>query len=465
MKNVRVLLPAILPAFFFALSFSLLFVISLVLSFVSAPAIGATDSGAPLLTLDDAVRIALTDNHRVQSAALEVNQVQERVAAIKTRRYPKLELIGGVKEHLSEQTYTFDQGTWDPNSPIGPIPPYDVRITSQEDNTGYVSFGVAQPLSQLYGLSLRIAEGEVIAERARERVRLTQQEMARLVKREYFEIGRINGDLHSIDQSIEFYASLATLVGNYVSQQVALEYELLDVEARLARRKLEGNRRLDELQTARERLNALLARPLHTPFRIQHLPDPQSINFDTAQSIRHALAQRPDVAETALHIKQAELSYDVKKSEYIPDVELRLRYAKLYDVNLIPDNEAYIALHAKWEIFDWGRKRDQLAGKRSAIHQAQQRSAEVYDRVQIEVRNSLRKLHTSQQSVGVAEQAQRAYRDKVRVLLNRYRQQAALLQDLLEAETELERANSEYNRAVLSVWAALADYEKAIGAH
>ena len=47
--------------------------------------------------------------------------------------------------------------------------------------------------------------------------------------------------------------------------------------------------------------------------------------------------------------------------------------------------------------------------------------------------------------------------------MNQYREQSALLKDVLDAESELARANAEYNRAVLGVWQSQAEFNRAMG--
>ncbi|WP_282073413.1 TolC family protein, partial [Janibacter hoylei] len=75
----------------------------------------------------------------------------------------------------------------------------------------------------------------------------------------------------------------------------------------------------DEMATAKERLNALMDRDIETPFNIQSLPNPYHLAFDVETSLGLAFEQRPDLEESELSIERAEYSYDVKKSEYIPD--------------------------------------------------------------------------------------------------------------------------------------------------
>ncbi|USD19823.1 TolC family protein [Microbulbifer sp. CnH-101-E] len=427
--------------------------------------IGAAWSSAPepVLPLNDAVQTAIRTNLRVQGAALEVDEAGDMVEALKTRRYPRLELNAAINHNLTTQSYTFPEGSLVPDSEIGPIPPNNVEITTEQGTTEIVSFSARQPLTRLYTIALEICEGYVTTAMAVQKVRWTQQDVAFLVKLQYFEVGRIIGDLQAIDESILFLSSLSDLVRNYVDQQVALEYELLDVRARLAQRQLERQRRIDEMITAKERLNALLGRDVETPFSVEHLPVPHQVVYDTDASLVLAFDQRPDFIESLLAIEKAEYSYDVKKSEYIPDIDFHFSYLKLFNVSLVPDAEVIVALDLRWEIFDWGRKRDELASRASKIAGAEVRVGELRGQIEVEVRDSLRKLRTAQESVAVARELQAAYREKLRVMINRYREQTTLLTNVLETETQLDRANSDYNKAVLSVWRALAEYERAVG--
>ena len=300
---------------------------------------------------------------------------------------------------------------------------------------------------------------------AEEMVRLTQQDLVRIVKQQYFDLIQTQSDLATTKDSILFYVSLNELVLNYVAQQVSLEYELLEVDARLARRQLDASAQQHRLDTQRERMNDLLARDLNTPFTVQELPEPGVHPTDPQNAVATALSQRPDIKESKLKVKDAELGYDIKKAEYIPNLDLRIRYAKLYDYELIPDTHAYVGLHAKWEFYDWGRKKKELASKTSMIHQAANSARETENRVVIDVHKSFRAIDQAEGSVRVAMLSQAASRDKLRVLMNQYEQQSILLQDVLDAETELDRANNEYTRAVLSVWNAQAELDHAIGAN
>ena len=134
---------------------------------------------AQLLTLDESLNIALANNLAVANAQLEVAAAGDEVDALRTRRYPQLDLRGGVSDNLKDQDYTFEAGVWGDFPMIGEVPSQDITISSASGTTRFLSADLTQPLSQQYRLALSIEQGEVKEDMAQEKVRLTQQDLVR----------------------------------------------------------------------------------------------------------------------------------------------------------------------------------------------------------------------------------------------------------------------------------------------
>jgi outer membrane protein TolC len=83
--------------------------------------------------------------------------------------------------------------------------------------------------------------------------------------------------------------------------------------------------------------------------------------------------------------------------------------------------------------------------------------------VVLDVKRRLRKLREAEELLKVTEMSREAAREKARITMNQYRQQAVLLKDLLEAQAGLAHANDQYQQALLGLWTAKADFEKALG--
>jgi outer membrane protein TolC len=283
------------------------------------------------------------------------------------------------------------------------------------------------------------------------------------VKQAYYDILKTQSSLRAAEESIAYYTELDREVAENYRQKTVLEYQLLEVESRLARARHDALQQRNRLATEQEKLNKLLGRDVAERFSVSDLgvdlvPIPDRVQAETA-----AVAQRPEVSEAALKLQHARYGYKIKKAEYLPDVDLSLRHTRLYNTEFIPDEESSIGLTARWEFYDWGRKSQDLSQKNYAIRQARNQLREVEDQVLIEVNTRIRELQDALDLVKVTELTERATRGKARVLLNQYRQRAALLDDVLKAESEWSDAVSENQHARLSVRNAQAGLQKAMG--
>jgi len=219
----------------------------------------------------------------------------------------------------------------------------------------------------------------------------------------------------------------------------------------------------NDLATKKEQLNDLLGRDVRTDFHLNPILDVSGFPADLESARNRALEQRPEIREARLKIKQAEVDRRLKKSEYIPDVSAGFIYVGFRNFDdIVPKNLANAGLAIKWEVFDWGRKRDELPEKDKTIRQAQERLREAEDRVLIDVSDKFRKLQQTRQALVVAQLAEQTAQETLRINTNKYKLTAALLSDVLQSQSTLAEANHQYQQALLGYWTAWAEFEKAL---
>jgi outer membrane protein TolC len=116
-----------------------------------------------------------------------------------------------------------------------------------------------------------------------------------------------------------------------------------------------------------------------------------------------------------------------------------------------------------WEVFDWGRKKRELAEKEKTIEQTNNSLREAENGVLVEVGAKFRELQQTRQALRVAQLRQETARENMRVSLNKYKAEAVLLSDVLQTQATQADADYQYQQALLAFWTARADYEKTIG--
>ena len=444
-------------------------VIGIILSIIActialpAPAVENEHHVPETLTIDQALAIALQNNLTVENAVLGVNKAGDAVKAAKTRLYPEFNIGSYESYHLTNEAFTFKKGAFGDFPIIGPIPAENTKISTTPDFTTFLNASVAQPITQLYELSLYVKQRKVEQSLFEQELRAKQQDVAEYVKKEYYNILKSESSLAAESEKIIFLRELYELVNRYVSVGRALESESLEVKARLGKAEYNEFKYKNEMATEKEKLNKLLGRDIDTDFTVTPVAGAQPVVINPEEAGEIAVEQRPEVNAAELGIKFAENEVDIKKSKYIPEVGVQFQYTANFDVELLPENTSTVALYAKWEFFDWGRRQDEIAEKKKAVKQAQNRLDESKSDVLIDVNSKIRKLEESAALIDVAEMEQAAARERLRVTFNKYKVESAILQEVLEAESSLDEKNKDYQQAVLEYWNSRAELEKAMG--
>ncbi len=417
-----------------------------------------------VLTLEQAVALALENNRPLRISALEVEQMGEKLGALRTRRLPEFQVSVLASSLLTPLNFQFKQGVFGKNYPgIGDIPAHDTEITTPRRFNAYMNNSIRQPLSQLYKISLGLRMQELTRDIGREDLRAKRHAVRNQVTRVYYAIAQTQSALDASTQAVQFYQELERVTDQFLLQQVVLKADSLDVKMRLAREKLEHVKLQDQLETQQERLNQVLGRDLGRRFRVALTEAPSLVELDLNTAQARALEQRPEIRQAQLRQKQAEYDRRQKKAEWIPDLSLAVQQVSFPNVEMLPRNVLAAGVYLSWEPFDWGRKRHELAEKSKALEQTDAALHEAESLVLLEVNEQFRNLQESAASLTVAQLAVDTAKERLRVTNDGYRVQAVRLDRVLETQTGLSTAESQYQLALSRHWTAKADLAKAVG--
>ena len=346
---------------------------------------------------------------------------------------------------------------------LGPVPAKDVEVTAPRRPAFFINGSVFQPITQQYRLSLIDRKIEVGRQIADQQLRGKRLEIANNVKKAYYSLLQSQSALQSVEEELKLYQELDRVTDQYLVQQVALKADSLEVKTRVQRIVYDAITLRDELEDEKEKLNTLLGRDISSDFRVTLMPEPTGFETDLTAAREEALAQRPELREAKLKVDAAEYDRRIKKSEYIPDLSVGVRYASIQNVKLLPDNILQAGFLLTWEPFDWGRKKREMDENAKTAVQARSGLRETQDNVLVQVGDQFRKLRQSRQLLVAARLAQETARENVRVLNARYSAQENLFKDVLQAQSSLAESDHHYQQALLSFWTAKADFERAVG--
>lgn len=412
-----------------------------------------------ILSLDDALKLSLQDNRSIQNAVLQVKRSDADVGAAKAQRLPVLDVQVLAGRTLSPVRITVPGGSLGEFESTGPIPSRDTVVEVPTGTSGLVSASVAQPLSQLYKVGLGVKSNELSRDIDREKLRAEKASVANEVKRLYYTLVQTQSALQAAEEQVKTYRELDRVLGEYVARETALPADRLDVQAKLRAEDYKALSLRNALATGKEQLNSLLGRDLDHDFSLSAIPEASFEDVELAVAVGRALERRPELRQARLQVDQADTGRRLKRAEYIPDVSVAVTYLTFTSVHL---NVAQVGMQLKWQPFDFGRGKE-LAASTLQLEQAKLGVRETESQVRIDVASRVRKLQEARELLEAQGIARESAREKLRVTTKRYETEAALLKDALQAQAALGDANAQYDEAMLGVWTARSDLEKALG--
>ncbi len=223
--------------------------------------------------------------------------------------------------------------------------------------------------------------------------------------------------------------------------------------------------------TAQARLNTLLgfsaAAKIDYVGRLAHVP----FNRTLEQCLETAYRQRPDLYMAAKSVEIAEKDQKVAQSDYYPQVEA---YYNINQQGNTPDLQRKgnyssrsstweVGARATWNVFQWGTTyyADKSAGwlVTRMRHEEEKLKLDVgYD-----IKSRLLSLREAEKRITVAEKGVREAREAYEAALARYQEQVGTNFDVLDASSNLTRAQSSLTGSRADYLTALSQLYTAMG--
>src|SRR5271157_2829839 len=345
----------------------------------------------PLLTLDDAVSIALTNNRLVKNSVLEAQKYDFQVSTPRSRRLPHFQFAALGGEFLQPFDFTFSKGVFGTYPGVGPIPSTNAKVHTPAQLTAYLTGGMDMPLSQQYKIGLGIHATELGRDIAKEDVRTERQKIAAEVRNAFFELVATQAAVDAAREGVRTLEETQRVTQRYIAEKTVLKGDALEVDARLARAQYDLSVAENGLATQREHLNQLLARDLETPFRVDFIPEEGTTTLSLEEARQQASQSRPEIRQAHLKEKQADYDRRLAKAEYIPDFGIAVSYMGIQNVQVLPTNVGVAGFALTWEPYDWGRRHNRVREKSNTLAQAHNGAQEAESQIGVEVAAKYRK--------------------------------------------------------------------------
>ena len=350
---------------------------------------------------------------------------------------------------------------------VPPDPEFEFEELPRFGSSGHHgehTIGVSQrfefPLKWWY----RLQAGRQHAEAAR----LTVFEMARL---DLVLRARTAYDRIALNEDLLQHARQDLHLAQNILRQAHIRFEAGDVpELDVLRASVEvgraSNRKRaaqNELSVARAELNALLARPLKTPFSLADSLAFQPVEADLDQLNEAALRQRPDLAGAELQLKALQSRQAAATAAFWPDLNAGLALQQRHGGH--GEDSWLFRIGLEVPLWAFLHQRGERARARAEAVRARAERDELRNRILLETKGAFLDLETAAEQVALFEDrilpgAERAFE----VASRSYDEGKSTYLELLEARRLRIETRVEYAHALFDYGAADAALERAVGA-
>jgi outer membrane protein TolC len=416
------------------------------------------------LTLDASVDMALK-NSVVLNIAKEGSKgatAQKREAI--TNFLPRFSTSYSYTR-LNEEPFSKFQGL--PPGPLYSLNGMEIAAGTKDNYNWAIE--VKQPLFAGGAILANYQASSIGEDAARLEETARYQDVVQEVKIAYFNVLRAQKINDATKQSVEMLKAHRDVAENYFQVGMIPKNDLLHAEVELANGKQAFIISQNNLALAKFNFNTVLRRDLFAPVELVDILNYNPLNRSFENCLSIARKERPELKISSLKAAQAEKLVRVAQSDYLPSINMVGNYSRFGDDPSVSGSDYkdmeswYVMAVASWNFWEWGKTKFRVDSSKARENQAIESAKNLNDKIALEVTNAYLKLLEAENQIIVAQKVIEQAEENFRISEERYKERIATSTEVLEAQTLLTRAKSEYANSLGDYNIHYAKLQRAMG--
>ncbi len=426
--------------------------------------LGSAFAAEPVkLTLPEAVRMALAQNHALKIARLKVLENEHKKVGARASYFPEIKNQSNLIHTTSLQNIEIPAGAFGLLPGVGLVPPRDFLI--DQGNQTFVTSGTtaAEPLTPLIRIrqANRIAASEVAA--SRDELKKAENEVALKVHEVYYANLIAGLQKRAAEQASAYAQARLRESQEDVRNGSALKIAAIESQAGLLESEqslLTIDLRLSDLNSE---LDELLGLPLDTPLTLSAAEPANPADVPRGEWLRLALAENPQIAGAMQAVEQAKAAVTAAKSAYIPDVSVFARHSYQNGVPFLVHNFGTFGITLDYDVFDFGKRRAALRQRQAQLAQALENVERLKEAVSVQVERGYNKVQRTKKMLQVAAEVVKLRAEGERIAQNQLSNGVILVSGRRQASAASYKAQADLLQAQLANLLARAELEETAG--
>jgi outer membrane protein TolC len=444
----------------------------------------ASSGEEQVLTLDQAVGIAMENSLQRQIAQGEVAIAQDKLKQAQSGYWPKLTLEGGYT-HYSEvptnvklatemakmnngmdqlasllaTTYAGTPYANYYNALASKISPVD--LPDQSLNYYGWDLVLEQPLYTGNKLTALNKQAKANQGFARANLSAADQSLVFEVKKAYYTVISTQHLVETMQQAVESMENHVKEADAYCRAGMVAKLDVKRAEVKLADLKQKLLMAQNGLELANMALNFTMGVSLETKYQLVDNVKYEPFQMDLQTCQEKALANRPEVSAIQARVEMAKQNLEIARSAGRPLVAIRAKHEDFKPYN--PDPENQIGVVATMKLIDGGQIHNQVKEAEEVVKQAEAAQELTNRAIRLDVEQAYRNLQVALQTIQVAEKSLDQAQETLHMAVVSYKAGLSSSLERIDAEVGMTQAKTNYTQALSMYNIALAQLQKAIG--
>jgi outer membrane protein len=415
-----------------------------------------------VLTLEDAIKIALENSNQVKLAQLEILKSDEKLVEARSALIPRISASGSYSRYLKKPVLFLP-----PDSPFGRLTGGVIEIGFDNSYLGAISLQMPLFSWNLYAGIRSALKGKSLAEQAYKSITLkTIADVKKafygaLLARENYKITKMRVDLaqDNLKNVEKMYRQGIASEYDYISAQVQYQNLLpLLIQA-------ENN-----LELAKNALKLVLGIDVKEDIEIEgEMKVDSLIGVDYASSLKDLYEKNPDLKQAELQVELSREIVSLEVSGHLPSLFLtgNLQYqAQANDFNFNQYRwirTTFIGLQIQIPIFNGFGTQARVDQAQASFQQAIERLNFTKQALENELKNTIYRIEQSGRRIESQKRAVELAELGYKIARKRFESGVGTQLEVSNAEVNLAQARLNYLQAIYDYLIAMSDLEKLTG--
>lgn len=410
------------------------------------------------LTIDEALEIGLKNSKMLRTSLMKVKSTESKVKEVNALRLPSLKLNAGYRRLSEVDPFII-------NTPFGSFP-----IAPGIFDNYSVQVSMFQPLFTGFRLVGNVNMNEELSKATAEEYNKDRSELLFNIKNSYWGVFKANQFKKVMDETVEQTRAHVEDAKNLEKAGLLTRNDILKIEVQLSNVLYQQIDAENGVKLSIVALNNILGIPLSTQIEIVSQANLNEYGSDELTSlINAAIEKRPELKSAGARIKASEAGVTMAKSSWYPQVGL---YANYYyskpNQRILPTQNRFdgtwdAGINLSMNIWDWLTTKHQTDQAEAQLAQAVDGMGLIKDGITLEVTQNYLSLSQANKKIEIAKLIVSQAEENLRVTSQKFKNGLATSSDLIDAETSLISAKTNYTTSIVDHELAKAKLEKSLG--